>query len=546
MGVYLNAFLRGLEPDPKVTINEWADRYRVLPSESSSEPGRYKTDRMPYLKEIAYELSPQSTTQRVSVVKGTQIGFTELGNNMLFTYADLYPCPMLLILPTETLAKNHASNKIWKSIEQTPRLAKKIYPRKKDNGSSLLSVNFPGGNITIGYSQTTATFASVSRRVVIKDDLDRWLDDVGGEGNPSRLADKRADAYPNKKIYANSSPTLKETSKIWKEFKSGSQGLYYMPCPNCKELVTFTKDGFKYSKNEKGEIVGDVVFVCKHCNCEIKERQKFKMMREGKYIHKHPNRKHKSYRVPSYYSPFLGWREIFEEYEAALREYEDKGNSKDLIVWYNTRDANVYEEKTELKESKDIELIKGEFEPWQIPEKTAFLTMAVDVQLDHFWIDVWVHRYGANSISIRHERVETWPDVEDAMRYAYKDKEDRSYFVRVCGVDSGYNANDVYEFCAANMDVAIPIKGKATQMKNPWQITTLDNGLKLYILDVNYFKDMFWAKILRTIKVAKGEIKIDTGLHFTHKEAKEFYFKQITSEQKRLSKIKEVLKSSSG
>ena len=100
-----------------MTVSEWADNFRVLPSESSSEPGQYRTERMPYLEEIAYELSPQSSTTEITVIKGTQLGFTELGNNMLFCYADLYPCPMLQILPTESAVRTHSSDKLWSSIK---------------------------------------------------------------------------------------------------------------------------------------------------------------------------------------------------------------------------------------------------------------------------------------------------------------------------------------------------------------------------------------------------------------------------------------------
>ena len=130
----LKYFKKGFEADPFMTISEWADAYRILPTESSSEPGQYRTDRMPYLEEIAYELSPQSPTSEVSVIKGTQLGFTELGNNMLFCYADLYPCPMLQILPTESAVRTHSSSKIWASIKATTRLKNLIKSRNSKDG----------------------------------------------------------------------------------------------------------------------------------------------------------------------------------------------------------------------------------------------------------------------------------------------------------------------------------------------------------------------------------------------------------------------------
>jgi phage terminase large subunit GpA-like protein len=46
------AWREGLKPDPLLTVSEWADRYRVLSQRASSEPGRWRTERTPYLREI--------------------------------------------------------------------------------------------------------------------------------------------------------------------------------------------------------------------------------------------------------------------------------------------------------------------------------------------------------------------------------------------------------------------------------------------------------------------------------------------------------------
>jgi phage terminase large subunit GpA-like protein len=44
------AWREGLKPDPLLTVSEWADRYRVLSQRASSEPGRWRTERTPYLR----------------------------------------------------------------------------------------------------------------------------------------------------------------------------------------------------------------------------------------------------------------------------------------------------------------------------------------------------------------------------------------------------------------------------------------------------------------------------------------------------------------
>ncbi|ADV47039.1 terminase GpA [Nitratifractor salsuginis DSM 16511] len=536
-----NGFGISFKPDPIIPIDEWSDTYRILPSESSAEPGRYRTDRMPYLKEIARELSPQSPTQRVSVMKGVQLGFTELANNMIFTYADLYPCPMLMILPTESLAQTHASDKLWPSIEKTPRIAEKIYPRKKDGGSSKLDIRFPGGNLRIAYAFTTSTFASVSRRVVIKDDLDRWPDDVKGEGNPSALADKRADAFPNKKIYANSSPTLLKTSKIYREYMDGSQAVYDVPCPHCGEMFDLNKDRFVYEwDTEHYKLTGAVMCECPHCGEKIPETKKHVMTKDGKWRHKYPDRLHKSYRIPSWYSPFLPWTDIVQEYLTALK-VQDEGIVDDMKTWVNTREAWVWEE--EIHATQDIEILKLRADTPEavVPPRTALLTMAVDVQVDHFWFEIRAYQYGNAKRTIRYGRVETWTDIEDLFRAHYLDEKGQPYAVKVCAIDSGYRTDEVYEFCAMNLDVAIPVKG-VEKMTVPYKVTTVTKekdgrsfttGLKLYLLNTMYYKDMFDAQIKRSLALEeKGQLLSSDNVVTLHSEADGTIAEQWTSEYK--------------
>ncbi|MFV0385289.1 MAG: phage terminase large subunit family protein, partial [Paracoccus sp. (in: a-proteobacteria)] len=54
----LRAWSRGIRPDPDLTVSEWADRHRWLSSRAAAEPGRYRTARTPYLREIMDALSP--------------------------------------------------------------------------------------------------------------------------------------------------------------------------------------------------------------------------------------------------------------------------------------------------------------------------------------------------------------------------------------------------------------------------------------------------------------------------------------------------------
>ena len=73
---FWNAFAAGLRPDPVLTVSEWADENRMLPSRASAEPGPWRTSRTPYLREIMDTLSVVDPTEMIVVMKGAQIGAT--------------------------------------------------------------------------------------------------------------------------------------------------------------------------------------------------------------------------------------------------------------------------------------------------------------------------------------------------------------------------------------------------------------------------------------------------------------------------------------
>jgi len=124
--LYYEAFAAGLRPDPDLTVTLWADNFRMLPKKSSSEPGKYRSSRTPYVREIMDALSPSSRIQEIVVMKGTQLGMTELGNNWFGYVADASPGPMMMIFPTAELAKDHSKQKLQPTIQETPRLKDKV------------------------------------------------------------------------------------------------------------------------------------------------------------------------------------------------------------------------------------------------------------------------------------------------------------------------------------------------------------------------------------------------------------------------------------
>jgi hypothetical protein len=118
----LRAWGGGLKPDPQLTVSEWADRYRTLSSRAAAEPGRYRTKRTPYMKDIMDALSPGHRASRVVFMKAAQVGATEAGNCFLGFIIHQAPGPALAVQPTVELAKRNSRQRIDASAQGVPGL----------------------------------------------------------------------------------------------------------------------------------------------------------------------------------------------------------------------------------------------------------------------------------------------------------------------------------------------------------------------------------------------------------------------------------------
>lgn len=108
----LRSWRKGMRPDPDLTVSEWADQHRWLSSRGAAEPGRYRTARAPYLREIMDALSPRHPAQRISFMKAAQVGATEAGNNWIGFVIHHAPGPMLAVLPSLELAKRMSRGRL--------------------------------------------------------------------------------------------------------------------------------------------------------------------------------------------------------------------------------------------------------------------------------------------------------------------------------------------------------------------------------------------------------------------------------------------------
>jgi len=183
------AWRDGLKPDPLLTVSEWADRYRVLSQRASSEPGRWRTERTPYLREIMDCLSPSSPYQRVVFMKGSQVGGSECGNNRIAYVIRQAPGPMMAVAPTVELAKRNSKQRLDPLIEKSEVLRERVKERRsQDSGNTVLSKEFPGGVLILTGANSAVGLRSMPARYLFLDEVDGWRRRGRGRSDPAGRA----------------------------------------------------------------------------------------------------------------------------------------------------------------------------------------------------------------------------------------------------------------------------------------------------------------------------------------------------------------------
>ena len=124
----------GLKPLPKTSVSQWADDYRMLSQGLSAEPGRWKTSRAPYQKDIM-DAFTQPGINRVVVKSASQVGKSDIMNNVLGRYAHLDPCAVMMIQPTIELAQDYSKSRISPMIRDTKVLSQVFYETKSEDGA---------------------------------------------------------------------------------------------------------------------------------------------------------------------------------------------------------------------------------------------------------------------------------------------------------------------------------------------------------------------------------------------------------------------------
>lgn len=534
-----NKFFKSIEPPPKLSLSEWADRFFYLSAESSAEPGRWHT--LPYQKEIMDSFTDPSI-EEIWVMKSARVGFTKVLNAGLAFHIHQDPCSMMLVQPTIEDAEGYSKEEIDPMIRDVPVLRELVSEAKaKNGGNTILAKKFPGGVLGMVGANSPRGFRRVSRRVVAFDEIDGYpVTGAGNEGDQIKLGKRRAEYFWNRKIIGGSTPLIKDASRIEALFLSGDQRRFYVPCPHCGEMQYLKWANLRWPEDKPRE----AFFVCEKNGCIMEHSDKRAMIEKGEFraTALSSNPKIRTYHIWAAYSfsPNASWGQLAEEF------LEAKKDAKLLQTFINTVLGETWEEEYSAKlEAHHLSERAEAYTPGEAPEGVLIVTAGVDVQSSPPRMEITKIGWGINEEAwvLSHEviygdpaRPEIWKQLDESLGKKIKHEKYGEITLAAAGIDSGGDyTHEAYQFTRERKSKNyVAVKGSSQRSKPliapPTKVDInfkgqyMKKGGLVYIVGTDTAKDVIYGR-LKFNEPGFGYV------HF-HSEFSQDYYNQLTSEKK--------------
>lgn len=512
---------RLLAPPPTLTVSEWADRYRKVPS-YSAEAGQWVTARTPYLREIMDSFS-EVGVNRVVFKKCARVGATEAGLNIVGYFIHQDPSAIMIVQPTVDDAKDFSKEQLAPTIADTPVLLERVSNAVKDSKNTITAKVFPGGSVVLGGANSPRFFRRRTVRVLILEEINGYGVSVKakGEGDQIRLAEKRTETMGyRRKVYMNSTPTTKGECRISAEFDKSDQRFFLVPCPHCGHRQRLVWERLQYKDRPAPQ------YQCEGCDSLIDESDKDAMVAAGEWVVTQPMADTRGYHINALYSPFVRWSTLVKEWVAA------QGDPEALQVFINTAMGDAWEDKDteDLKSafaarSRRYDGVDGDGPfAFHVPRGGCVLVCGVDKQAGELhWV---VRAYGPNEQSwlidrglIRGDtsRPEVWSELEE-MRTTrtWMHEHGARLKIRAMCVDAGDDPDPVYAWTKPRLfDHVYAVKGASDPNHDvlPKKFTRTRLKSRLYVIGTQAIKKRLYRRIGLTAPVP---YQLDAGPTFFH------------------------------
>jgi phage terminase large subunit GpA-like protein len=506
---------RAWTPPPRISVPEWADRYRKLAKEAGSTSGNWSTATVEVARGPMLAIT-EPGVHVVTTMVSTQLLKTALLENVFGYFAHLDPCPILLLQPKEAAAEQFSKERISPMIRVTPVLRELVGTSKTRNADeTLLFKAFPGGFLALAGAGSPDNLARRPVRVILADEVDKYP--VTREGEPIALAEERTATFGVNWLSVRAcSPTVEDESRIEASYKESDQRRASVECPHCshRQFLEFFKHvQWDKSKDDNGTVLQHFPktarIYCESCGAGWTEGERLRALqttrwhqtrtfeccggrhvplddydrawrdqdgaaaidaiwewstsdRHAVYRAKCPDcgkwgveNEHAGFQAGKLFSP---WQKD-KPSDIAAKWLAAEGDEDKKQTWWNTQQGLPYRPNSGKTLRVEALLARGEKWAAQVPDGVAVVTVGVDVQDYRFEIEVVGWGRNEESWSIDYEVIEgdmetpePWDRLDAFLDQVWRRADGRPFEAMAVCIDSGgHHTQKVYDFSKARL-----------------------------------------------------------------------------------------------
>lgn len=408
----------------------------------------------------------------VTLQMAARAGKTTIAMSLIVGSIANDPSPWMYGNANELITKETIKRKWHEMFKRNINTRHWVYsPRKR----SSTAINLTTCMGFAAWSGSATQLADKDPKYLHASEVDKWTKDKSEEADPLDLFLERGLEIPTRKAIIESTPQVTNRSRVEMHLHNGWNCRWQVPCPRCGkyQMLIFGETdpntgklkagGVFFEKDNNGHLNQKIAedtarYICRYCKHEIDDDNRRPMIQAGLWVPEGQRADKKgnlrgtmkndgpdaSFQLSRLYAPTF----TFGQMARAFVGYYQRGT---LQNWFNSwlgvtwTPVAVDEEWQEVAKRMSQDYGQG-----TVPEGGVFLTMAVDVQIDHYvWMVIawgfeqrgWVVDYG-----ITH----SWQDVAEIIKTKFEHADggkDIGISLTLCDAGDGNKQDEVIDFC---------------------------------------------------------------------------------------------------
>lgn len=461
----MRAFFQTFTPPIRLDVDAWADQYRELSRVANRRGGKWRS--RVYQREAQREMT-NPTVRSICIVGAAQtFGKSELILNFVGRQIHLNPGPMMIVQPTDGLARRFSRKRLQPALNDTPPLKAIVAAAKSRNAANTVAAKeFPGGEVRIVGADTPTALCSDPERDVLIDEVDRCQRSCGREGDVVTLAEARQEDFGEDAFSLfTSTPSgiqprpLGEdqpegVSKIMVLFEESDKRFWFCPCQKCGRLQTL-----KWSQVIWPEDRPDLTrYVCEFKDClhPHADQERIAMVEAGEWRPTAEFAGRRGYFINGIYSLSRPQRGCVSKLHQMARDFlrAKRRGVEALRAWINTFLCECFsEDVAESVEAAPLYARREAFGPL-LPEGVCIITAGGDVHPDRIELQIIGWGEGEESWPLEYHVIlgdstkpEVYAEVDKILLKRFEHPSGTTLGIERSCFDTGNSTDHVYNFC---------------------------------------------------------------------------------------------------